>query len=99
MNKPAPSGRSLSDLMPVKGAAARPETLPLASADGTEHTVQQMTVRSPPRRVKPEVRTPITVKIRESIYARLREATHREDDLKQNLIDEALDIYLRSKGY
>ena len=99
MYKPSPSGRSLSDLLPVKGSGARPETLPLAGADGTEHAGQQATAPVLSKKTKPESRIPIMVKIRESIYARLREAAHREDDLKQNLIDEALDVYLRSKGY
>lgn len=99
MSKPPASGRSLADLLPVKGEAARPEavstSLPIDGPQVPAPTVSPTSAK----RARPEPRVPLTVKIRESIYLRLREAAHREDDLKQNLTDEALDMYLRSKGY
>lgn len=98
MSKPPASGRTLADLLPAKGEAARPEAVPPRDADASLSTAPDI-APAPSRKSKSEPRVPLTVKIRESIYLRLREAAHREDDLKQNLTDEALDIYLRSKGY
>ena len=97
MSKPPASGRNLSDLLPAKGEAARPEVA--SSRSPTDAPAPPAVLPTPAKKAKPESRVPLTVKIRESIYVRLREAAHREDDLKQNLTDEALDIYLRSKGY
>ncbi len=97
MSKPPASGRNLSDLLPAKGEAARPEVA--SSRSPTDAPAAPAVLPTPAKKAKPESRVPLTVKIRESIYVRLREAAHREDDLKQNLTDEALDIYLRSKGY
>ncbi len=95
MSKPLASGRSLSDLLPAKGEGARPE----AASSRSPTDAPPAVLPTPAKKAKPESRVPLTVKIRESIYARLREAAYREDDLKQNLTDEALDMYLRSKGY
>lgn len=97
MSKPPTSGRSLSDLLPAKGEGARPEAA--SSRSPTDAPSAPAVLPTPAKKAKPESRVPLTVKIRESIYVRLREAAHREDDLKQNLTDEALDMYLRSKGY
>lgn len=97
MSKPHASGRSLSDLLPAKGEGARPEAA--SSRSLTDAPPTPAVLPTPAKKAKPESRVPLTVKIRESIYARLREAAHREGDLKQNLTDEALDMYLCSKGY
>jgi len=99
VSKSPASGRSLADLLPVKGEAARPEAVAFKSLGEAPQGPAPTAPPIPTKKVRPELRVPLTVKIRESIYLRLREAAHREDDLKQNLTDEALDMYLRSKGY
>jgi len=45
------------------------------------------------------VRIPLTVKVSESVYQRLREASFREETDKQDLVDQALDALLTKMGY
>ncbi len=86
---------SLSDVLPAKGAATRSEPLPDEAPPES----------TPPARPLPEgrktkaVRVPVTVKIRDTVYARLREASFREEVDKQDLVDQALDALLSSMGY
>ena len=86
---------SLSDVLPAKGAAARSESLPDEEPPPVPATQPVIEGKGKVR----VMRVPVTVKIRESVYARLREASHREEVDKQDLVDQALDALLSSLGY
>jgi hypothetical protein len=45
------------------------------------------------------IRVPLTVKVSEAVYKRLREASFREEVDKQDLVDQALDALLTRLGY
>ncbi len=85
MSKPARP--SLSAILPAKGAAARPEPLPEAQ----EPPVAAKAVK--------EERQPVTLKLRKSVYERLRQASFSERTDKQDLADQALDELLGRMGY
>jgi len=96
---------SLSDVLPAKGAAARMEPLPPMTDDAPampaiapEPTARAMGEGrgSKPGRV---LRIPLTVKVSEPVYKRLREASFREEMDKQDLVDQALDALLTKMGY
>ena len=100
---------SLSDVLPAKGAAARMEPLPQMTDDAAampvvsqaspEPVVRQTAAgegRGKPSRI---VRIPLTVKVSETVYKRLREASFREEMDKQDLVDQALDALLTKMGY
>jgi hypothetical protein len=93
MNKPARP--SLSDVMPAKGAASRPEPLPDDAADTAPPEAPEV-MSSKPARV---VRIPLTVKVSEPVYRRLREASFRAEVDKQDLVDQALDALLTKMGF
>ncbi len=84
MTKPA----SMSGILPAKGAAAQPEALP---DPGSEPVRKGKSPRV--------VRVPLTVKVSEGVYSRLREAAHREEVNKQDLIEQALDELLTRMRY
>lgn len=93
MSKPARP--TLSAVLPAKGSAARPEPLP-----------QEGEARATPSNLAPlstgaskPARIPLTVKVSEPVYKRLREAAHREETDKQDLVDRALDELLTKLGY
>lgn len=90
MTKPA----TMVGLMPAKGDAAQPEVLP-----GQAPVLEPEP--PPTRRGKPArvVRVPLTVKVSEEVYTRLREAAHREETHKQDLIEQALDELLTRMNY
>lgn len=87
MSKPARP--TLSDVLPSKGAATRPEPMP-DQAPGS-------TAKAEP--VAKEKRVPITVKLRAATYERLRAASFHEKADKQDLVDKALDETLGRMGY
>ena len=85
-----PKPATMTGLLPAKGAAARPEPLP-------NQAPQPPAVgRAKPARV---IRIPLTVKVSETVYRRLREASFREETNKQDLIDQAIDALLTQMGY
>ena len=86
---------SLSDVLPAKGAATRSESLP----DEEPPEIASIDRPMPEGRKVKIVRVPVTVKIRETVYARLREASFREEVDKQDLVDRALDALLSGMGY
>ena len=86
---------SLSDVLPAKGAATRSEPLPDEESPESTPVDRPM----PEGRKAKIVRVPVTVKIRETVYARLREASFREEVDKQDLVDQALDALLSNMGY
>ncbi len=45
------------------------------------------------------VRIPLTVKVSEPVYKRLRAASFHEEIDKQDLVDQALDALLTKLGY
>jgi hypothetical protein len=91
MSKPARP--TLSDVLPSKGAATRPEPMPDQPAIASTPIAEG---RGKTPRVQ---RVPITVKISEPVYKRLREAAFREETDKQDLVDQGLDELLTRMGY
>ncbi len=89
MTKPA----SMSGLLPAKGSATRLEPLP---GDAPLPSSAVAEVRPKPARV---VRIPLTVKVSEPVYKRLRAASFHEEIDKQDLVDQALDALLTKLGY
>ena len=105
-----PARPSLADMLPAKGLATRPEPLPgietETSAPAPAAPLSAPTAALPPAsavegRAKPArvVRIPLTVKVSEPVYQRLREASFREETDKQDLVDQALDALLTQMGY
>ena len=88
MSKPARP--TLSTVLPSKGAATRPEPLP-EQTPGPDPTKVAMVAKTK--------RIPITMKLSEAVYERLREASFREKTDKQDLADKALDELLTRMGY
>ena len=76
---------SLSSLIPIKGEAAKIETLP----------------EEKPRLSKPlkEERHGLTIRIRQSHNERLRTMVYREGMTKQDLLDRAIEEMLERYGY
>ena len=87
MSKPARP--TLSTVLPSKGAATRPEPLP-------NHMSEAPATKADATKAK---RIPITMKLSEAGYERLREASFREKTDKQDLADKALDELLTRMGY
>ncbi len=90
---------SLSVTLPMKGEAARPESLPTDSTDPLPPHSTEAPVPEPRSRPARIVRVPITVKISEPMNRRLREAAFREERDKQDIVEEALGALLQRLGY
>ena len=85
-----PPRPSLSAILPAKGTAARPEPLPDQPATATLPKAGKAPAPA---------RKPITVKLSEAVYERLRTAAFHEKTDKQDLMDKALDEMLGRMGY
>ena len=90
MSKPARP--TLSSVLPSKGAATRPEPLPEPEQTPGPNPAKVPTAAKAKR-------IPITMKLSEAVYERLREASFREKTDKQDLADKALDELLTRMGY
>lgn len=82
---------SLSSLMPVKGEAAKIETLPDIQP-GPDAP------RLPPKPAKEE-RFGLTIRVKASASVRLDAMRYREGQTKQELLDRAIDEMLTRYGY
>jgi hypothetical protein len=98
----------LSSLIPEKGQAARPEVLPEVSTAGEGEGRAPAPVSAPvppvraPEPLPPvdfEPRRPVTTRLTIQMDERLREMVHRTRRTKQDLIEEALEIFLTGRGF
>jgi hypothetical protein len=92
-NEAPAAGGEIPQVEQARSVDGKATALPPAPAAAPASRAE---VRTKPARV---VRIPLTVKVSESVYQRLREASFREETDKQDLVDQALDALLAKMGY
>jgi hypothetical protein len=110
-----PKLTALSDLMPPKGAATRPEPMvmfagkqdsELSSKQANEQIKLQVSADDP-RRAGPDhpldyqdgPRSAVSFRMTERLQDRLREYAHRARRKKQDILDQAVHEFLHREGY
>lgn len=115
-----PKLTSLSELLPSKGSATRPETIAspdLISAASDKESKQASNLANSQRRefarTQPREQTrfseaddyqtgprsAVSFRMTERLQERLREYAHQTRRKKQDVLDEALHLFLKREGY